>query len=378
MDDINKTLTRGVEQILPDTEGLKKLMESRKITLYQGFDPTNKSLHIGNFIGLRKLAQFQKLGHKVIFLIGDFTGMIGDPTDKKATRQRLTKNEVQDNLASFKDQASSVLSFDGENAAEVRFNSEWLSKLNFEDIVDLASNFTVQQMIERSMYAERLKNKKPIYLHEFFYPLMQGYDSVAMDVDLEIGGNDQLFNMLAGRALMKSLKGKEKYVLTTKLLVDSQGLKMGKTTGNAIFMDNTPTDIYGKMMAITDDMIELGVELLTDLGNVDLTNPMEAKKQLAYEVVKQIKGEEEAKESAEHFQNTFQNNNVDYSNEIEYTEYLADAVANVIGSKSEAKRLIEQKAVDVNDAVVDNPIYKLEGGEKIKIGKKNFVKIRRP
>ena len=232
---INEILSRGVAEVLPGKKGLADLMAKRKIKLYQGFDPSMPSLHLGNFVGLMKLRQFQRLGHEVIFLVGDFTGMIGDPTSKLSTRPKLTREQVLENAKAWKKQASLLLHFSGENPAKMLFNSEWLDKVSFRDLIEITSNFTVQQMIERDMFQERLKADKPIHLHEFLYPVAQGYDSVAMNVDLEIGGSDQLFNMLAGRTLMKAMKNKEKFVLTTKLLVDKEGSKVGKTTGNALF-----------------------------------------------------------------------------------------------------------------------------------------------
>ena len=240
--DTNEVLERGVQQVLPNKKGLFDLMAKRKIKLYQGFDPSMPSLHLGNFVGLMKLRQFQKLGHEVIFLVGDFTGMIGDPTDKLATRKKLTRKEVLENAKAWKKQASMLLDFEGKNPAKILFNSKWLDKISFKDLIEITSNFTVQQMIERDMFQERLKSNSPIYLHEFLYPVAQAEDSVAMDVDLEVGGNDQMFNMMAGRTLMKGVTGKEKYVLTTKLLVDKEGKKVGKTTGNALFLDSKPND----------------------------------------------------------------------------------------------------------------------------------------
>src|SRR5258708_6087199 len=304
MNKIDEVLTRGVAQILPTKDGLANLMTKKKITLYQGFDPTAPSLHIGHFIGIRKLAQFQKLGHKVIFLIGDFTGLIGDPTDKTATRKVQTRKEVLNNLKDYKKQVEKVIDFEGENAAKIKFNSEWLAKLTFEDLIEIASHFNVQQMIERDMFQERIQNQKPIYLHEFFYPLMQGYDSVAMEVDLEVGGNDQLFNMMAGRNLVKDVKGKDKYVLSMKLLTDEAGKKMGKTEGNAIFLSQTSAEIFRIITNWPDSFIPMGVELLTDLeiGSLDKRDPMEAKKILAYEVIKQIKGKEEADNARSSFE----------------------------------------------------------------------------
>src|SRR3990167_6591834 len=218
----NEVLTRGVNQVLPDKKGLADLMSKRKIKLYQGFDPSAPSLHLGNFVGLMKLRQFQKLGHEVIFLVGDFSGMIGDPTDKLAARTKLTREQVLENAKAWMAQAGKVLDFGGKNPSKIMFNSEWTDKLTQKDLIEITSKLTYQQLIERDMYQERIKSGNAIYLHELLYPVYQGYDSVAMDVDLEIGGSDQVFNMLVGRNLMKAIKGKEKFVLSTKLLVDKE------------------------------------------------------------------------------------------------------------------------------------------------------------
>ncbi|MEK7622237.1 MAG: tyrosine--tRNA ligase [Patescibacteria group bacterium] len=367
-------LTRGVAQILPTKQGLADLMAKRKITLYQGFDPTSPSLHIGHLIGIRKLAQFQELGHQVIFLIGDFTGMIGDPSDKSATRQQLTHEQMLNNLKGYKEQVKNIIDFEGKNPVKIVFNYDWLSKLTFEDVVKLASHFTVQQMIERDFFQERLKTNQPIHLHEFLYPLMQGYDSVPLEVDLEIGGNDQTFNLLAGRTLLKAYKNKEKFCLTTKLLTDPTGAKMGKTTGNTVNLTDTPEDIFGKIMALPDTLLPLGFELLTDL-DLPQTDPMAAKKTLAFDLVKQLHGSTQAQASQKHFEQTFQHQAPEYKQTLKLKTNLIQTLAQISGSNSEAKRLIQQKAVDLNNQTVTNFDQPLKIGDKLKIGQKTFVKI---
>ncbi|PIP88049.1 tyrosine--tRNA ligase [Candidatus Beckwithbacteria bacterium CG22_combo_CG10-13_8_21_14_all_01_47_9] len=367
-------LTRGVAEILPTKEGLKKLMESRKISLYEGFDPTSPSLHIGHLIGIRKLAQFQKLGHQVIFLIGDFTGMIGDPTDKTSARQKLTHEQMLNNLKGYKEQVKNIIDFDGDNPVKIVFNYDWLSKLTFADVVELATHFTVQQMIERDFYQERLKQNKPIYLHEFMYPLMQGYDSAHMAVDLEIGGNDQMFNLLAGRTLEKAYKNKDKFCLTTKLLTDPTGAKMGKTTGNTVNLTDSPNDIFGKIMALPDSLLPLGFELLTDMDQPE-TEPMTAKKILALEVVKQIHGEKSAHAAQKNFEQTFQKKAPEYKQKIKAQANLMLTVAQIAGSNSEAKRLIAQGAVDVNGVKASDGTVTMRAGDKVKIGQKTFIKV---
>jgi tyrosyl-tRNA synthetase len=376
---IDEVLTRGVNQVLPDKKGLSDLMSKRKIKLYQGFDPSAPSLHLGNFVGLMKLRQFQKLGHKVIFLVGDFSGMIGDPTDKSATRKKLTREETLKNAKAWKKQASMLLDFGGENPAQIVFNSKWLDKLNFKDVIELSSNTTVQQLLERDMFQQRIKSKSPIYLHEFLYPIVTGYDSIALEVDLEIGGNDQLFNIMVGRTLEKAVINKEKYALTTKLLVDKEGKKVGKTTGNALFLDSKPQDFYAGIMSFSDEVILLSYELLTELPLTGLEkkikeNPMLEKKNLAYEIVKLLWGEKLAKKSALTFENNFQKREVEYTLEIKLQKTLADTVAPFTNLKSagDAKRLIQQGGLTINGDVVSDLNYKIKKGDKIKIGKKIF------
>lgn len=367
-------LTRGVEQILPTKQDLADLMAKRKITLYEGFDPTSPSLHIGHLIGIRKLAQFQKLEHKVIFLIGDFTGMIGDPTDKSTARQKLTHKQMLTNLKGYKEQVKNIIDFSGTNPVKIVFNYDWLSKLTFVDVVELAAHFTVQQMIERDFFQERLKANKPIYLHEFLYPLMQGYDSAHMAVDLEIGGNDQMFNLLAGRTLEKAYKNKEKFCLTTKLLTDPNGAKMGKTTGNTVNLTDSPQDIFGKIMALPDSLLLLGFELLTDL-DFPKTDPMTAKKTLAFDLIKQLHGDQKAQAAQKHFEQTFQKREPEFNESITLKSNAATTIAPLVGSNSEAKRLISQGGLDVNNQKITDSSFKLKTGDKIKVGKKKFYEV---
>lgn len=380
---IDEVLTRGVSEVLPSKDGLKKLMEEKRITLYQGFDPSMPSLHLGNLVGVMKLRQFQKLGHHVIFLIGDFTGMIGDPTDKLSVRKLLTRKQVEINAQNWKSQIKNLLDFDGENKVEIKNNSEWLDKITFKDLIGITSNFTVQQLIERDMYQERLKKNEPIFIHEFLYPVAQSYDSVSMNVDLEIGGSDQTFNMLAGRTLMKAMKNKEKYVLATKLLVDKEGKKVGKTTGNALFLDSTPREFFGGVMSFPDEVIFPGFELLTEINLDEIeekikTDPMGEKKHLAYEIVKLIWGENDAKLAQETFEKTFQDKKPEYERNVSAGDNLASTIApfTSLKSVSDAKRYINQKSVDVNGKTIADPTYKVKSGDKIKVGEKTFLEAK--
>lgn len=369
---IQRILEKGVEQILPSKDALKKkLLSGQRLNIYQGFDPTGETLHIGHSVGMRKLEDFRKLGHHVIFLIGDFTARIGDPTDKSATRQMLSKEDVANNMKKYIEQASHIIDINNaDNPVEVMYNSTWLEKLNFGDIVNLASEFTVQQLLKRDMFQKRLEANKPIHLNEFLYPLMQGYDSVMMDIDIEVGGNDQLFNMLAGRDMVMNHLNKEKLVLAGKLLEDPNGDKMGKTTGNMIRMDDKPEDIYGKVMTFTDGMILLGFEILTVATLEELEtykkrldsgeNPMVLKKELALRVTEEITSKEEAQKAQQYFQEVFQNKEDSESiQEIEVeknTFSIGDLLVTVgfAGSKSIARRLMEQGAVKINNEKISD------------------------
>ncbi len=392
MDKIEEVLTRGVEKIYPSKEALEKVLRSgKKIRLYQGFDPSMPNLHLGNIVGVLKLKQFQDLGHEVIFLVGDFTGMIGDPTDKKSSRPQLTRKQVLENCKNWKEQAGKILEFSGKNPAKFLYNSQWLSKLSFNELLNLAHHLTYQQTIKRDMFRERLKQGRDLYLHEFLYPLMQGYDSVHMDVDLEIGGSDQMFNMLVGRDLMKKLKNKEKFVLTTKLLVDSNGEKVGKTTGNALFLNSSSADMYSGVMSFPDEVIILGFELLTLVPLQTIKSlakelsPMDLKKRLAFEIVKMYHSEKEAQKAQEEFEQVFQKRNLPQENILvhEINSLENDDVLKIltesglVSSRSEAKRLIAQGGVDVDGAnIKELSEVKMKDGSIIKVGKRKFLKIK--
>lgn len=402
---IDELISRGVERIYPSEKDLReKLEKGERIRLYCGFDPSASSLHIGNAILINKLAQFQKMGHEVIFLIGDFTGMIGDPTDKGATRKKLTREEVLENCASYQKQASGYLDFGGENPAMVKYNSEWSDKMTFKDLIEISSNFTVQQMIQRDMFQKRLEEEKPIHLHEFLYPLAQGYDSVALDVDLEIGGNDQMFNMMAGRDLMKAMGMRNKFVMTMKLLADDSGKKMGKSEGNAVFLDQAPEDMYGCVMSWTDGIIGVAFELCTNVPLEEVNriyqdlkdgqvNPRDLKMKLAAEIVRINCGEEAAGRAGNDFRSKFQNKDEGYIRESAEVVSVSDiGLSDEVGildllvslkmveSKGEARRMIEQKAVRANGRVIESEsenIQITEEGVLLQKGKKMAKMIRK-
>jgi len=372
---INELLTRGVENIYPNRETLEKvLLAGKKLRIYNGIDPTGK-LHIGHSVVLKKLRQFQDLGHEVIVLIGDFTARIGDPTDKLATRQKLTKEQVKKNVANYKKLIGKILDLKKKPLVRFLHNEKWTNKLKSEDMLELASYFTVSRLLERDMFQNRLKEGKEIHAHEFLYPIFQAYDSVTMDVDLEIGGNDQTFNMLAGRTLMRKMKNKEKFVLATKLLTDPTGKKMGKTEGNMINLDEPAKEMYGKIMSWPDELIGLAFEICTDVPRDELTkikdelktgktNPRDLKMRLAYEITKIYHSEKRAKEAEDYFVKTIQKKEVPEEVRSKKLEVRSMNIVELLvevklaGSKGEARRLIEQ------------------GGIKIKVGAQDFVAVK--
>jgi tyrosyl-tRNA synthetase len=388
---INDFLDKGVENIYPSREFVEsKLKSGEKLTMYLGIDPTGPTLHLGHAIVLKKLREFQELGHKVILLIGDFTAMVGDPTDKTAMRKKLSRQEALENAKLYKKQASIFLNFSGENYAEIKHNSEWLSKMTFEEVLDLASNMTVEQMLKRDMFEERKKQDKPIYIHEFLYPLMQGYDSVMMEVDGEIGGNDQTFNMLAGRTLMKQMLGKEKFVITTKLLEDNLGAKMGKTEGNMIKLTDSANEMFGKVMSWTDKMTTPGFELATNVPSNETAqiktelesgaNPKDIKARLAGEIVSIYHGKNSAQKAKENFENTFASGGVsEDAQEVTVAKGtpLYDVVSGLVESKTELRRLVESGAVSEMDGNKITDInFKIRKDTTLKIGKRRFLKIK--
>lgn len=392
----NQVLTRGVAEILPDKDKLAKLMQKRPIKLYLGIDPTGNFLHLGHGVVLRKLQQFADLGHEVILLVGSGTVKIGDPTGRDESRPMLTDQEIQQNFQNWKKQASKILDFD---KIEVRYNGDWLEELNYSDIVKLMAKTTVQQLMERDMFQERLKNNLPIFAHEIMYPLLQGYDSVAMDVDLEIGGTDQTFNMMMGRTLQQVYNNKEKWVLTTPLIEGTDGRKMSKSYNNYVALTADPKNMYGKLMSIKDELITKYFEVLTDVPMAkveemeaamkDGANPMKFKKQLAFEITKYLNSEEAAKKAQQNFEQAFQAGKIpqDISqvtikqksnqNKIQLLELLSTALPEQ--SNSQLRRLCEQGAVKVlpEENKLTDPYQEIAVKQDmvLRVGKKEFFKI---
>ena len=393
MDKIEELLSRGVDQIIPSKQELEKVLRSgKKLRVYQGFDPSSPLLHIGHMIGMRKLRQWQDLGHEVIFLIGDFTGRIGDPTGKEEARPVLSKETVEENAKTYKEQASRILNFSGKNPVQIKFNSEWLDKLKTPEILNLFSQVTYSQIIKRGMFKKRLEKDEDISFNEISYPIMQGYDSVAMDVDVEVGGRDQLFNMMIGRDLMHKMKRKNKFVMTTQLLVDTEGNKIGKTEGNAIALTLPPEDMFSAIMNLPDDVITKSLEYLTDVPMAEIknieadikkgANPMQFKKKLAFDVVKQLNTKQAAQRAQKEFEGLFQKGGISdsiptikvKSAGIELVDFLVDN--NLATSRSDAKRLIKEGAIEIDRKTVKTSQIQFENNQVIRVGKKIFAKIR--
>lgn len=387
-DKIIGLLNRGVDKIYPSCEKLEQVLRSgKKLRLYQGFDPTGDKLHIGHMVGLRKHRQWQDLGHEVIFLVGDGTGQAGDPTGRKKSREKFfTREELRANAKNYLTQAKKIVRFDGPNPVKIMYNADWLNKLTLIDILNIAGHFSVQQLIERDMFQERLKAGDSINLREFLYPLLQGYDSVAMDVDLELGGSDQTFNMLAGRMLMRAMKGKEKFVMTTPLLSDSKGVKIGKSEGNVIGLTDEPNDLFGKIMSLGDDAIIPMFTLLTDVPLDEINsfnikkNPMELKKRVAHILVTTLHSKKEAEKAEEFFSKTFQKGEIpEEVEEIKGGEKPLDifVVNGIASSTSAARRLFDAGAVtDMTDGRKLTSKDELKTGHVYKIGKHRFIKIK--
>jgi tyrosyl-tRNA synthetase len=391
MDHIDELLTRGVANIIPGREVLKKeLASGKKLNIYLGIDPTSTKIHLGHAVALRKLQAFADLGHNVTFLIGDFTALIGDTSDKDTERPVLSVHEIAQNFQTYKAQAEKIIDF---SQVTVKHNSEWLKRLTFEDIVKLTQHFAVGDFVGRELIRKRLSENKRVGLHEFLYPVMQGYDSYHLDTDIQIGGTDQTFNMQAGRELQKDLRQKQSFVMTNVILEGTDGRKMSKSWGNAIWLDDTAEDMYAKIMAINDELIIPYYTLATNVKLEEVAeaeaalkkgeHPMTIKKELAFEIVKELTSLQDAEAAKENFGKRVQGG--EKPNEIE--EHALDSEKMTIleillktklaTSNSEARRLIEQGGVSVNEKVAKDPTesISLQENPTIKVGKRRFVKV---
>lgn len=394
---IEELLTRGVEQVLPGKDSLQEKLQQGPLRVYLGIDPTGSLLTLGHSVVLRKLQQFAELGHSVILLIGNGTVRIGDPTGRDSTRPELTDEEITANFETWKEQASKVLDF---SKIEIRKNGDWLDALSYKDIVKLLAKTTVQQLLERDMFQERIQKELPIHGHEIIYPLLQGYDSVVMDVDLEIGGSDQLFNMMMGRQLQKMYNNKEKWVLTTPIINGTDGRKMSKSYNNFVALTEPAPDMYGKLMRISDEQIIEYFTVLTDVAlseieamKASLTageNPMELKKLLAKTITTMYHSAADATAAEHYFEAAVQNKELPEDAPMVHLPQSPLSLLDILKacmpqeSNSQLRRLVEQGAVELlpnkekpTDAVeiLSQDVY--SGLEAIRVGKRRFFKVTR-
>lgn len=391
---VNELLTRGISEVYPSKEELDALLkEGKRIRAYLGMDATGPELHLGHVSKLIIMERLRSLGHDVIILFGDFTAMIGDPSDKEAARKQLSREQVEENLATWREQVAKIVKLeDDDNPARILRNSEWLAGLNFENILEISSHFTVQQMIERDMFERRINNEQPVYLHEFMYPLMQGYDSVEMEVDLEVGGSDQIFNMLAGRTLLRKIRNKEKYVLASELLEDPETGKklMSKSEGDQISVNDEPNQIFGKVMSLPDKAIipffkDVTLVPAEKVGEVEKSleegaNPRDIKMELAEEITSMCHDLEIAKNAKEEFIKTFQKGEIPENVaeiKLQKGQGLSDALKadGIVSSKTEFNRLLNDGAIKDMDTGEKINEDKLNETCTLKIGKKRFVRI---
>lgn len=391
-------LSRGCEEIINEGEFKKKLeksiTENKPLRVKLGIDPSGTELHLGHAVPLRKLKQFQDLGHQVFFLIGTFTGRIGDPTGKSETRKMLSEEQVMENIRTYLDQVALILDLDKIN---VVYNADWLEKLTLTDVLKLLSMFTVSQMISREDFAKRLSENKPVSLIEFMYPILQGYDSVELEADVELGATEQKFNLLRGRDLQKNFGQEQQICMIMPILEGLDGVeKMSKSLNNYIGVKDTPNDMFGKVMSISDELMYNYYKMITEVSFEEIDkirenikngtlHPMEAKKQLGTEVVKIYHGEEAGNQAREWFENVFskKNLNVDLPEiELEYKETgvidLLVKETSLVNTTSEARRLIEQGGFKINDESIKDlkAIVKIESGMIIRAGKKKIVKVK--
>ncbi len=390
---IQEVLTRGVHEVLPNVNTLATLMAERPITLYLGIDPTGALLHLGHSVVLRKLKQFTDLGHQVILLIGSGTAKIGDPTGRDSSRPVITDEQIEANFKDWQRQASKILDF---SKIEIRRNGDWLDKLTMPEMIKLLAKSTVQQLLERDMFQERLKNNLPIHTHELIYPLLQGYDSVVMNIDLEIGGSDQTFNMLVGRNLQKIYNNHEKWVLTMPLINGTDGRKMSKSFNNFVALEDQPNDIYGKLMSIQDNLIIDYFTLLTDVSMSKIahmqqameqgTNPMEFKKKLALTITTDLHDTNAAQQAQAHFEQTVQGSDLPKDMPVVKLAENPTSLINILKacqpneSASQLKRLATQGGVVMlpQEKKLTDPLAEVsvKGEQVLRIGKRNFYQLK--
>ncbi len=390
---IDNLLNLGTAEVIVKEDLKRKLRSGKPLRIKLGIDPTGFDLHLGHMVVVHKLREFQELGHQIILLFGNFTGQIGDPSGKSETRRMRTQDELEKNAQHYLKQVSPILDV---SKVEVRWNAEWLAPLSFSDVVHLASQFTVAQMLERDMFQDRIKNAQPIAVHEFMYPLMQGYDSVALKADVELGGTDQTFNLLAGRTLQKAYGQEPQNIMTVPILVGTDGsMKMGKTTGNYIGVDEKPEDIFGKTMSVPDELILTYCELAGRMDDDEVAefkkrleggeNPRNLKMELGHAIVELYHGEKAAQAAEEHFKTVHQKKEV--PDDIEEVKLNGDKwnIVDLIfelklaATKSDARRLVEGGGVKWEGEKLEDVKTEVEltkEGALLQVGKRNFRKVK--
>ncbi len=388
-------IKRGTVEVLPEDELVKKLersiKENKPLIIKQGFDPTAPDIHLGHTVGIRKLRQFQELGHQVVVIIGDYTAMVGDPSDKKSTRPRLSHEQVMEHAKTYQNQFFKVLDKD---KTIVRFNGDWFKKMTFEEIMSMAATFTVARMLERDDFSKRYAAQQPISIHEFFYPLMQGYDSVEIKADVELGATEQKFNLVIGRHIQKEYGQEPQIILTMPVLEGLDGKqRMSKSLGNYIGIDEPPNEMYGKTMSIPDELIYRYFELVTDVDAAELaeikslledgkTNPRDLKMRLARTLVRMYHSTEQANGAEQAFRNLFVKKDVP----DEMPEYALNETARIVDvmtasgtaeSKGAARRLIQGGGVSLDGEKITDPFFMVDTDKEhvLKVGKRKFVRL---
>lgn len=389
-------IKRGTVEILPEEELIKKIeksiKENKPLVIKQGFDPTAPDIHLGHTVGIRKLRHFQELGHQVVVIIGDYTAMVGDPSEKNSTRPRLSHKEVMEHAQTYQDQFFKILD---KEQTQVRFNGDWFSKMNFAEIMNLASKFTVARMLERDDFSKRYSGQLPISIHEFFYPLMQGYDSVEIKSDVELGATEQKFNLVIGRSIQKEFGQQPQVILTLPVLEGLDGKqRMSKSLGNYIGIDEAPAEMYGKTMSLPDEMILRYFELVSDVDSTELkslktdlenpqTNPRDVKQYLGRTLVRMYHDQQAAEQAETAFKQIFVKKDIpDEMPEVKIEETEIRIVDLMIktgtaDSKGQARRLVQGGGVSVNGNKINDPFTNItvESGQVLKVGKRKFVKL---
>ena len=393
MEDNLNLIKRGIDELLNEEELLSKLKTNNQLVVKAGFDPTAPDLHLGHTVLINKLRHFQQLGHKVVFLIGDFTAMIGDPTGKNKTRPPLDPSDIEKNSKTYTNQVFKILD---PKLTEVRFNSEWCSKLGAEGIIKLASQYNLARMLERDDFNKRYKSNQSIAIHEFLYPLIQAYDSIALKADVELGGTDQKFNLLVGRELQRMHEQDPQVVITVPILEGLDGTnKMSKSLGNYVGIDEAPEEMFGKIMSISDDLMWRWYDLLSFKSSEEIQalkdqqvggmNPRDIKISLAKEIISRFHDQDSAENAEHNFLNQFQRKNIPENIEELSLEWAESSIllpnllkeAGMTGSTSEAIRMIKQGGVRINEEKITDPKHSVSKGESsiYQVGKRKFKKI---